>query len=356
MSLAERLKRQIVLDGPITVASFMHACLHDPQDGYYATRPSLGAAGDFVTAPLVSQMFGELLGLWAAQVWIDLGRPAAVRLVELGPGDGALLHDALRAGRSVPGFLQAVQLWLVEPSAPLKALQLAALGPAEACWADRLADVPTGAPTILLANEVFDCLPARQFVKAGQGWAERRIGLDDAGDLVFGLAPASPDAFPQALDGAPAGAVLELSSAQDALAAEIGMRIAQDGGAALVVDYGRSRFGFGDTLQAVKAHGKVCVLAEPGEADMTVHVDFPALARAAEATGARTTPILTQGEFLVRLGVQARAEALVHSRPDQHDIIARQLDRLIGPDEMGTLFKVFAIHQDGLQPPGFEAV
>jgi len=360
MGLEHRLKRQIALEGPITVAAYMAACLHDPQDGYYAARPRLGGDGDFITAPLVSQMFGELIGLWAGEMWERLGRPATVRLVEVGPGDGTLMRDALRAIKHAPGFAAAADLWLVEPSAPLRALQAAQLAGVEVRWADRLDEVPGSAPLLLIANEVLDCLPCRQFVRTQTGWAERRVGLDAAGELTFGLSYA-PSGFepPPFAEAAPTGAILELSSAQTALAEEIAMRVVADGGAALLIDYGRDAPGFGDTLQAVAAHTKVSPLATPGQADLTVHADFPAVAAAATQAGAATTPILSQAAFLRALGIDHRADALMaaaeaRGRADQAERIARQHARLMDGDQMGTLFKAIVIHQKGLIVAGFE--
>ncbi|MDI1364821.1 MAG: SAM-dependent methyltransferase, partial [bacterium] len=205
MSLLDRLKAQIAQDGPIGVAEYFTRCLHDPRDGYYATRPDLGPGGDFITAPLVSQMFGELIGLWAIETWTRMGRPAPFRLVEMGPGDGTLISDLLRAARLAPDFLAAAELWLVEVSPPLRALQAQRLeaAPRVPRWADRLEAVPAGAPIILVANEVLDCLPARQFVRTETGWAERVVGLDEQGDLAFGLKTISREPFP--LDGGRAG-------------------------------------------------------------------------------------------------------------------------------------------------------
>ena len=347
------LGRRIALDGPLTVAEFMTACLHDPRHGYYATRPSLGPEGDFITAPLVSQMFGELLGAWMADVWRQMGGPPAVRLVELGPGDGTLMEDALRVLHRVSDVMDAADLWLVEPSRPLRARQAARLGAARPNFADALAEVPPGAPLILVANEVFDCLPARQFVRTADGWAERRVGLDPEGALVFGLSPPPSGAADALPPDAPVGAVVERSPAQAALAAEIGMRVVEDGGAALVIDYGRDRPGFGDTLQALSLHAKVDPLQSAGAADLTIHVDFLVLAEAARAQGAAVTPAVSQRAFLQSLGVDARAAALARSRPDRAGPIARQLDRLIAPGQMGELFKALSIHTPGLDPPGF---
>ncbi|WP_165184597.1 class I SAM-dependent methyltransferase [Caulobacter soli] len=388
MSLLDRLKAQIAQDGPISVAEYFTRCLHDPRDGYYATRPALagmngGEGGDFLTAPGVSQMFGELIGLWILETWTRMGRPSPVRLVEMGPGDGTLISDILRAARLLPGFLAAADLWLVEVSPPLRSAQAARLegAPLTPSWADRLDAVPAGAPLILVANEVLDCLPAHQFVRTENGWAERMVGLDDSGNLAFGLKalapppvgeaarmgrwgeqthlgqlpPPSPLATPppqgEALEP---GMLVESSPAQAALGAEIGHRVARDGGAALLIDYGRDAPGPGDTLQALKAHAKVSPLAEPGQADLTVWADFPAVAAAAAEAGARVGPILTQGAFLQGLGIEARAQALAASRPDHAEKLARQLDRLTGAAQMGELFKVACLSAPDLSPPLFE--
>jgi len=353
MSLARRLAAQIAAGGPLTVAQYMTACLHDPQDGYYATRPGLGEDGDFITAPLVSQMFGELIGLWAVETWTRMNRPPAVRLVEAGPGDGTLMCDALRAARLAPDFLAAAELWLVETSAPLRERQRARLGegPLTPRWAAALAELPGGAPMILVANELLDCLPARQFVRTDRGWAERVVGLSEDGALAFGLTgtPAG-GLFPQA----PAGAVLEVSAAQAALGAELGRRVAADGGAALLIDYGRAEPGFGDTLQALRRHEKVDPLTAPGKADLTVHADFPAVLAAAGAQGAATAEILTQADLLLRLGILDRAEALARARPERRDELERQLLRLVSADQMGQLFKAACIHGPDFTPPGFD--
>ncbi|WP_310542149.1 class I SAM-dependent methyltransferase [Phenylobacterium sp.] len=350
MGLRDRLIAQVRESGPMSVAQYMTACLHDPADGYYATRPALGAEGDFITAPLVSQMFGELIGLWAVACWQTMGRPSPFRLVEMGPGDGTLMDDMLRAARLAPDFGAAADVWLVETSAPLRARQRQVLGDGVS-WAGSLAEVPDEAPMILIANELLDCLPPRQFVRTDKRWAERVVGLNDAGELAFGLAGA---AIGDLAPDAPAGSVLEQSPAQEALGSEIGARIATDGGAALLIDYGRDQPGFGDTLQALRRHVKESPLASPGAADLTVHADFPAVLAAAGREGAATAPILTQGEFLVRLGIGARAEALTAARPDRSEVIERQLERLVSPDQMGDLFKAVCIHTPGLVPPGFE--
>jgi SAM-dependent MidA family methyltransferase len=323
----------------------MHACLHDPEDGYYAVRPGLGAAGDFITAPHVSQMFGELIGLWAVEVWVRLGRPSRIRLVELGPGDGTLMGDVLRAARIAPGFLDVAEIVLVETSAPLIARQAAALDGHAPRWVSRVEEIDVDAPVIILANEFLDCLPISQAVRGADGWRERRIGLDENGrlSLVLGGPAAGPEA--------PVGAVREWSPELVAAGSAIGGLVAGSGGATLLIDYGRAEPGFGDTLQALRGHKKEGPLDNPGLADLTAHVDFPAFLAAAESAGAGAAPILTQGEFLRGLGIEARAAALSRAHPGQADKIARQLARLIAPDQMGQLFKVARIAAMGMTAP-----
>lgn len=349
MSLRERLEAQIARTGPITVAQFMTAALHDPSAGYYATRPALGDEGDFITAPLISQMFGELIGVWAASAWTLMGEPQALRLIEMGPGDGTLMSDILRAARMAPGFLEAADVWLVETSEPLEVLQRARLGD-QVRWAASLAEVPAGAPVLIVSNELLDCLPARQFVRTAVGWCEQLIGLDAEGGLAFTL---NPTPVRDLLPDAPEGAVFEQSAAQAALGAELGARLVADGGAALLIDYGRDAPEFGDTLQAIRRHRRVDPLEAPGEADLTIHADFPAVMAAAEREGAESA-ILTQAEFLARLGVGMRAEALVRARPDKAPMIGRQLNRLVAADQMGELFKACCLFSPGWTPPAFE--
>jgi len=348
--LSQRLAEQIRASGPLTVAQFMTACLHDPQHGYYATRPALGAQGDFITAPLISQMFGELIGLWAVETWRGLGAPANVLLVEAGPGDGTLMADMLRAARLDPAFLQAADVWLVETSAPLRLIQQARLADAPLApqWAADLEQVPVGSPMILIANELLDCLPARQFIRSAQGWAERMVGVDDAGELAFGLGACPPGVVPDL--PVAEGEMVELSAGQAALGQAIGARLARDGGAALLIDYGRDRFEVGDTLQALARHQKVDPLNTAGEADLTVHADFPAVLAAALAQGCKGA-ILTQGDFLRRLGIEARAQALSRAHPDRTPVLARQLDRLVADDQMGILFKAASLYGPGQAPP-----
>ncbi len=350
MSLKARLQAQISAFGPISVAQYMGLCLHDPKDGYYAAHPKLGAEGDFLTAPLTSQMFGELLGLWTIAVWESLGRPKQLSLIEIGPGDGTLMSDLLRAARLAPQMVEGLEVTLVETSAPLTLIQQQKLAGAPIRWVTRLDEVTGDGPVILIANEVLDCLPARQFIRTATGWAERMVGLTDEGDLTFGLSPRPVEGlFP----AAPQGAVLELSAAQEAMGAEIAALIARRGGAGLLIDYGRDTEGFGDTLQALRSHQKYGPLDHPGLDDLTIHADFPAVLKAAQAQGVEVA-ITSQSAFLQRLGIVTRAESLAKARPDQSAIIERQLERLIAPDQMGDLFKVAGLWSKDLpQPPGF---
>lgn len=347
-ALAGRLIRRIRATGPITLAEFMHEALLHPEQGYYTTRDPLGAAGDFTTAPEISQMFGELVGLALAQSWRDQGAPAPFALAELGPGRGTLMADILRATRAVAGFHAALQLHLVEASAPLRRLQAAALR--GAVFHDSLDSLPE-MPLWLVANEFFDALPVRQAIRTGALWRERVIGVQE-GALAFALTEPAPIA---ALQGRAAGEgdIVEWHPALPALAGEIGRRIATHGGAALIVDYGQSG-SLGDTFQAVRSHEKVNPLATPGSADLTAHVDFDALARA--AAPAQASAATAQGVFLERLGITARAQALAERlRGDALRAHIAAHHRLTHPDQMGSLFKVLGLSAPGAPlPPGLD--
>jgi SAM-dependent MidA family methyltransferase len=353
--LAEELRRIVVAEGPITVARYMALCLSHPHHGYYATRDPFGLAGDFTTAPEVSQMYGELVGLWSVETWRLMGAPTRLALIELGPGRGTLMQDALRAARVDPAFMAAVEVHLVETSPVLRTMQARALHGATVplAWHGRLAEVPDG-PAIVIANEFFDALPVRQFVATESGWCERLVGLSEDGALAFGLAPEPTPGLPE--DGRP-GDVLEWPPAALDGAREIAGRVARHGGAALVVDYGYEGPALSDTLQAVRRHAYADPLAEPGEADLTVHVDFAKLARAASAAGAAVHGPVPQGAFLRALGIEARAAALKRrATPAQGRDIDAALARLTGagPDRMGELFRVLAIAAPTLPPlPGF---
>ena len=338
----------------MTVERYMALCLGHPLYGYYRTRDPLGARGDFTTAPEISQTFGELIGLWAAEVWRAMAEPSPVRLVELGPGRGTLMADALRAARVLPAFHSAAAVHLVETSPALRARQEATLAPAGApvSWHDDLAEVPDG-PAIVVANEFFDAQPIRQFVGTERGWCERLVGLGDGG-LAFGLAPGPARDVP--LPVRP-GATLDWPSAGLALIGTLAARVAGQGGAALIIDYGHAKSGFGDTLQAVRAHAYADPLADPGEADLTAHVDFALLARAARIAGATVHGPVPQGDFLRALGIDARAAALKQRATQaQGDAIDAAVARITGSGEgqMGELFKVLALAAPDLPLlPGF---
>lgn len=355
--LAQSLRRRIELAGPLSLAQFMTESLWHPSEGYYARSEVLGAAGDFVTAPEIHQMFGELVGLWCVSVWRQMGSPARFLVVELGPGRGTLMADLLRAARAAPGFLEAAALHLVEASPRLRERQRAALAGHAAEWHDDLAGLPDGA-AILIVNEFFDALPIIQLEKTSGGWHERLVDLDPAGGFRFVCAPepsAASALVPPELAGAPPGSLIELSPAGLSLAATIGARVAQQGGAALIVDYGPDESRLGPTLQALRRHARHDPLAEPGMADLTAHVDFASLARAAREAGALAYGPVPQGLFLERLGIRARAERLtVNATRAQAGAIRSALRRLIDPAEMGTLFKALAITHPALPlPAGF---
>jgi NADH dehydrogenase [ubiquinone] 1 alpha subcomplex assembly factor 7 len=351
--LGRELADLIRADGPIPVARFMALCLGHPRHGYYLTRDPLGRAGDFVTAPEITQMFGELIGLWCADAWSRMGAPERVALVELGPGRGTLMADALRALKVVPALRASLAVHLVETSPALQACQRTALAAAgvPVFWHARLEDVPDG-PSLIVANEFLDALPVTQLVRAADGWHERQVGLDAEGRLAFGLSPAClPDALvPAPLRAAPPGSLIELSPERAAVAREIARRLVAHGGAALIVDYGHTQSSPGDTLQAVKGHAFADPLAEPGEADLTSHVDFAALAAAARAEGAAVHGPVTQGAFLGALGIAVRAARLKAAAPGQAQDIDAALNRLIAPGAMGSLFKVLAIADPKLGP------
>ncbi|MBU6297196.1 MAG: SAM-dependent methyltransferase [Alphaproteobacteria bacterium] len=352
-ALAARIAELIAADGPLSIAQFMTLCLHDPAGGTYGARDPIGR--DFVTAPEISQAFGELLGLWTVQAWHDQGRAEGVRLVELGPGRGTLIADALRAiTAAAPDFLGGAEVVLVEASPILEALQRDKLKTftADISWCKHFDDNLTDRPLFLLANEFFDCLPVRQFVKTVQGWHERMITVEN-GALAFALtpAPAPSSVIPSDRAEAPTGGVYEIAPAALTLAEEIAAVIAAKGGAALIVDYGYDSPGFGETLQAVAGHKFAEVLAEPGESDLSAHVDFYALAKAVEAGGAAAYGPVTQCNLLADLGIGPRAERLMITNPTQARIIADAVDRLVNPEKMGALFKALAVAPKNTPPP-----
>jgi SAM-dependent MidA family methyltransferase len=356
--LETELRRIIAIDGPLDIARYMALCLGHPLHGYYVARDPLGRGGDFVTAPEISQMFGELIGLWAAATWQAMGSPASLRLVELGPGRGTLMADVLRAANIIPAFRSALTVHLVEISPRLIARQRETLPGLDIplAWHRQFAEVPAG-PAIVIANEFFDALPVHQAVKAADGWHLRTVGIAD-GRLALMVSPDPMPGFdallPEPLHEAPTGAIYEWRDEQIML--ELARRLVRDGGAALVIDYGHAESAAGDTLQAVRGHRYAAPLAEPGLADLTAHVDFAALARAAQRSGARVHGPVAQGAFLRRLGIEPRAARLKTSATEEQAVdIDTALRRLVDADQMGTLFKVLAIADPKLPAvPGFD--
>lgn len=357
--LLARLQARIAADGPIPLDAYMAACLTDPAHGYYLSADPFGRGGDFVTAPEVSQLFGEIVGAWCAHMWEAIGRPAPVPLIELGPGRGTLMADMLRAARALPAFAEAIEVHLVEASPKLRAVQAASLAPLGAAplWHDDLDAIPPG-PCLVVANEFFDALPIRQHVRRAGTWRERAVGLDDAGTLCWTeIAPRQTTAeldaaFPDVAEGT----IVETSPARTEMARQIARRLAQAPGVALIIDYGYAGPIAGDSFQAVRRHAYADPLKAPGEADLTAHVDFAALAESARKAGAAAFGPLPQGMFLEQLGIALRADRLAAARPDKRAELEAGLSRLVSPDQMGSLFKCLALASLGLPaPPPFAA-
>jgi len=347
--ITRELTQLIEEEGPISVERFMGLANRH----YYATRDAIGAGGDFITAPEVSQMFGELLGLWTASVWKQMGSPQSLRLIEIGPGRGTMMADALRALRVLPPLYQALQIHLVEVNPVLRERQNATLsGVRNVAWHDSIDDVPEG-PSVILANEYFDVLPIHQMVKRENGWHERVIDVDANGKLQFSAAPDPTPRFdvllPPLVRAAPVGAVFEWRPDTEIM--KLATRVRDQDGAALIIDYGHLRSDAGDTFQAIARHSFTDPLKAPGQADVTAHVDFQALARAAEDVGARVHGPVTQGDFLKRVGIDTRAAALMQkATPEVATDISVALKRLTdtGRSGMGAMFKVLGISEPRL--------
>ncbi len=356
--LTQHIQAMICAEGPISLATYMGLALGHPRHGYYQAQTPFGVAGDFITAPEISQMFGELIGLWCVQRWRDMGSPPAFMLCELGPGRGTLMADALRAARSAPEFLDAAQLHLVETSGKLREMQKTAISRA-ATWHDSVADLPP-LPALIIANEFFDALPIRQFQRMPDDWHERMVGIHpDTDQLCFVLSPVPvrDDAiFPAAMRIAQAGAIAELCPAGRAIVESLAAHLATYGGGALIIDYGPAKSAPGDSFQAVRGHGFCDPLQNPGFADLTAHVDFQSLAQAAQRAGCHTDGPLSQGQFLLQLGLAARAQRLAqNAAPDEQDAIRSAFERLTATAQMGQLFKAMALRHPALAPsPGFE--
>ncbi|GAB5389475.1 MAG: SAM-dependent methyltransferase [Alphaproteobacteria bacterium] len=351
--LGRLLATEIAAAGPMPCARFMALCLGHPQHGYYITRDPLGAAGDFTTAPEISQVFGELIGLWIADLWTRMGAPDRFTLVELGPGRGTLMGDACRAMRLLPACLKAAQIALVETSPTLRKAQaetLARHAPGkQPDWFDRVEELPEDAPLIVIANEFFDALPVAPHRWSGSDWHEWQIGLAPEQGFVIGQSP-DPTPLPHAPTAKATGDVFELAETSAAVMSTLASKIARSTGAALIIDYGHPQTSIGETVQALHRHAQVPLLHRPGQSDLTAHVDFALLAAVATNHGLIAAPLLTQAHFLASLGLQQRAEQLIAGKPaEQAADIASRINRLVDPTQMGALFKALTVASDGLQ-------
>jgi len=352
--LGARLVRHIRAHGPMTLASFMAMALHDPDAGYYACRQPLGAAGDFITAPEISQIFGELIGLACADFWRSMGSPDPVTVAELGPGRGTLMADFLRAASGLPEFRKAIRLVLVEASPVLREMQRQRLAAFDPLWVSRVDEVPEG-PLLLVANEFLDALPVRQLVRGKREWGERLVAIDAGATLCLADGPESPTVsllVPPPRRVAAEGTVVEIRPAAGMLAAALAERLTRQPAAAWFIDYGYAGASPGATLAAIGKHRAVGILDRPGSADLSAHVDFAAFAEAATAGGAAVHGPVTQRDYLIALGAEARLGALLRrAAPAQRPVLESGLRRLIDPAEMGTLFKVLAVTSPGLPAP-----
>jgi NADH dehydrogenase [ubiquinone] 1 alpha subcomplex assembly factor 7 len=349
--LEDELVRMIEAEGPLPLDRYMALSLGHPVHGYYMSRDPFGGAGDFTTAPEITQMFGEIIGIWCMHCFELMGRPAAFDLIELGPGRGTLMADLLRAVRAMPDFRSRLRVRLIESSPILRGAQQSTLSAISVplTWHETLEDIPTG-PALLIANEFFDALPVRQFQRLAEGWGERVIGLRE-NKLIMGLTPALID-LPAWAAAAREGEVAEIRPAAIHWGLCIGERLKAASGAVLIVDYGHLRSSPGDTLQAVRNHAPVSILDRPGESDLTAHVDFEALAGALRSGGAQTWSVQTQQSFLKNMGLDTRAAILMRNATGHQktDILAA-LERVAGPAQMGHLFKVLAATSPGLPRP-----
>lgn len=358
-ALGEKLAALIEQEGPQTIADYMAICLFDPAHGYYTTREPFGAAGDFTTAPEISQMFGELVAVWLYSVWQAAGSPRPLCIAEIGPGRGTLMKDVIRTLSQLDsGLAGEARFALVEASPRLTEVQKQTLAGSKASldWFRQVGDLPS-VPTLLVGNEIFDAIPIRQFVRRDGRWRERCVGLDGDGKLTFVQGPGEPDPglLPADAGSAEEGTLIELAPARNALMDAIAERIARDGDAAIFFDYGHLETGYGDTLQAVRRHAFDEVLGAPGEADLTSHVDFAALGAVAAQHGL-STHMATQGDFLLAMGLRERAGLLGRSADaETRERIVGEARRLAASYEMGDLFKVLAVTPRGVVPPGFAA-
>lgn len=352
-TLGRQIDETIQLNGPLSLSTYMRLCLTHPTLGYYRQAHPIGRSGDFITAPEISQMFGEAIGLWMAVLQKELG--SAIDVLELGPGRGTLMSDALRAFSKATGGTKPGQVLLLETNPILKAEQARLLADYSPEWIEELGEIAqTGAPLVIIGNEFFDALPIRQYQKSNDQWHERVIGLVD-GKRSWGLSPTPlpVESLPDFLKTAQNGAIWETAPTAEIVMTELANRIGQRRGAFLCIDYGYAKTQTGDTFQALENHCFADPLANPGQADLTAHVDFEALATAAEKAGAQASVLQTQAAFLSALGVNERCAALAKANPARAEQFAADLERLVGPTHMGTLFKVLCISSPGIVPYPF---
>lgn len=354
------LRQQILQHGPVSVATFFHLSVSGLPTSYYAAREPFGPGGDFITSPEISQVFGECIGAWCVDIWQQLGSPSSFRLVELGPGRGTLMSDVLRASRVRPAFARAAEVVLVETSPRLSQVQsetLSGSGCASLKWSNTIHEVPTGVPTIIISNEFFDALPARQFVRTRGRWLERVVAIGPGERLVFGVNTEvdHTSLFPDFSRDVPEGSILEFCEPAAELCQTLAERLKHDSGAFLAIDYGYAGPAIGDTLQAIRSHAREDVLRSPGDCDLTFHVDFSVLANRFAACGCDVWPLVSQGDFLARTGAPERTAMLIRSASlSQKAPLEAALMRLTSPQAMGTLFKAFcATYPLSLKPAGF---
>ncbi len=346
-TLRSRIADAIRTNGPMSVSLYMLMCLHDPRHGYYATRSDFSA--DFTTAPETSQIFGELLGLWTAHEWMRLGSPRKLWVIELGPGRGTMMEDMIRAADSVKGFSDAAEIGLIEASPVLRRAQAERLGQRPVRHFEDLDDVPPGA-AIIVGNEFLDCMAVRQFVRAGQDWRERHIGLAGGETFAVGLGPVVE--LPRNV--IPGGEYVEVAPGLETLVEAVAQRFRDSPGRALFIDYGPSDRSPGDTLRAYKLGKQIDPLAEPGSSDLTADVDFARLVRIAEREGLAVHGPVDQGHFLQRLGAPERARSLARANPQRSEEISAAVRKLLAPEEMGSRFKAICLTPHGVDaPPGF---
>lgn len=352
--LEKIITEHIEANGSMSLGAFTTLALTHPDHGYYTCYDPLGAEGDFTTAPEISQIFGELIGAWVVDTWMQMGKPA-FNLIECGPGRGTLMADIMRVGKMIPEFLNCAHVQLIETQGMLRKKQAKALAQYDAAWHVYLSDIQTDKPCIILGNEFLDALPIEQLRRDDKGWQKRVLSVDPSDkSLCFDWAAAEDDLRALRPSKTESHQPYEVSPARIGFIDGCAKMLDGAGGAALFIDYGYQKSHYGDTLQAMRHHSFSDVLADIGQSDITSHVDFDALTRAIEPQQAQISPVTTQRMFLLHLGIEQRAEALIQANPSRQEDIRKDVDRLIGRDQMGDLFKVMCFYKGNIKPCGFE--